>query len=675
MMRQKNILNQTTLIQKVILMLPWAIILLGVGITLFIWNQQKNLVEVNAAARYERELERTRAEIFTRFRSYDNLHASSRGLFMGSDGVSRDEWRDYVLGLDIQVRYPGINGVGFIEYVPQSRRAEFEAEIRGYNPALSVRQIPPGNLTENDFAYIIKYAEPASQNEKGIGYDITGEPQRREAADKARDNGRSTLTKQTIKLEESDLETGLVLYTPVYRRGAPVNTTEEQRTALVGWVYSPIKLSEMLKDVLGQNANDFAFRLYDGYTAQSENLLYSSPLKNGLSPDYNSNYTRRMTLSLENRVWMLEFFTLPGFSNSANLDQPNTLLMVGVIATLILFVMALWMADAQVTNTQITSQRNAELQNALSELEERQQTGQNVSAKVLNLAVALNAAAGQQSESSQEQVMLVGEVSGSLSELSSAAVNIDEMAARVSNLAQTVAADSCQIETTTQLSAGQSEQGLRCIENTLSASREVSALYQQLLLLFDEWTRRNTDMRLILRLLNQIANETHLLALNAAIEAAGAGERGDRFKVVAQNIRVLAGRSATASQEVVGIIGSVEEVARNAQELVQNGNAKTEIMANTIEETSLVIRQMRAVTEQAEKQASSINRSIGEVTALIETIRGATGQQRAANEQVVEAIAGLNEVARQNDVSSRQLSDAALNLENLSQKLTLKLAA
>ena len=69
--------------------------------------------------------------------------------------------------------------------------------------------------------------------------------------------------------------------------------------------------------------------------------------------------------------------------------------------------------------------------------------------------------------------------------------------------------------------------------------------------ILNEFSLKSAKMRTILDLLKSIAAETHLLSLNASIEAAGAGEQGVRFGVVAQEVKHLATRSSSASKEVV----------------------------------------------------------------------------------------------------------------------------
>ncbi len=135
----------------------------------------------------------------------------------------------------------------------------------------------------------------------------------------------------------------------------------------------------------------------------------------------------------------------------------------------------------------------------------------------------------------------------------------------------------------------------------------------------------------IIQVIEDIAFQTNLLALNAAVEAARAGEHGKGFAVVAEEVRSLAGRTAEASKETAPLIEKSVNYAAGGKEAV----------------------------DRAAKTLGKIAESAREVSSLVESIKGASGDQAAGVAQISQAMAGIGDVTQKNVEVSNQVGEIA----------------
>ncbi|MEI7643011.1 MAG: methyl-accepting chemotaxis protein [Chloroflexales bacterium] len=247
----------------------------------------------------------------------------------------------------------------------------------------------------------------------------------------------------------------------------------------------------------------------------------------------------------------------------------------------------------------------------------------------------------QQASGATEQASAVSQVSTTIEELGSTARQIAQASEHVALAAQ---------QTLENLSSGQGavDESIQAMERIRGRVQDVSTRVLSL-------GERSQQIGEIIDLIDDISDETHLLALNAAIEAAGAGEHGRRFAVVAAEVKSLANRTLAAAKEVKGVIAEIRQATSAAVLAAEEGSKAVERGVELAHRAGQVMDNIVMVAERTAQSAAEIGL--------------ATAQQQSASEQVVETMREVAGVARQSALGARQMAESAATLTAIADRL------
>jgi methyl-accepting chemotaxis protein len=260
---------------------------------------------------------------------------------------------------------------------------------------------------------------------------------------------------------------------------------------------------------------------------------------------------------------------------------------------------------------------------------------------VQSSSAELQAAANQQVSGAKEQATAMNEITTTISELLATSRQIAESAQRVA-----------QVSTQTASAARNGDDTVHKTQESVGTiKRQVDVIVGHMV----DLGKKSQQIGGILEIINELAEQTNILAINATIEAAGAGEMGRRFAVVADEIRKLADRVGGSTKEIRELVDDVR-AAVNTTVMATEGGSKA----------------VDAGTRQFGEVATSFKNIAGLVTTTSEAAREielSTKQQASAVEQVNLAVANVSQAAKETEASSSQTLQTSSQLTNLSRDL------
>lgn len=293
-----------------------------------------------------------------------------------------------------------------------------------------------------------------------------------------------------------------------------------------------------------------------------------------------------------------------------------------------------------------------------SSVEEVAQNTENLSHSVEETAASVEemlASIRQVTENTEMLAVSAEETTASISELSASVKEVEQRAVESARLAEKVSEEASVRGLSAAAEAGK---GMENIRMTVEATADV----------VNRLGKRSQEIGQILKVIDEVTDQTGLLALNAAILAAQAGEHGKGFAVVAEEIKELAERTAASTQEISNLIAAVQEETAQSVQSMSKGIKAVEAGSALVTVTSGVLQQVADTARQAAGMARAIEKTTGEqargvsqiseaavsIAHQIEQIAAAMQEQRRGSERIVQAAEKMRDITRHVSAATKE---------------------
>ena len=275
--------------------------------------------------------------------------------------------------------------------------------------------------------------------------------------------------------------------------------------------------------------------------------------------------------------------------------------------------------------------------------------------KSSRLVSSLREAIQQLSSSANEISAISSQQSSGATQQATAVQQATTTSEEIAVSAKQVAENSLRVETMAKQSSSATSEGTQAVnaanEGMSHLKEQVQSIAQSML----DLGENSQKIGGIVDIIDEISDQTNLLALNAAIEAAGAGEAGKRFSIVANEVKRLAERTVDATGQIKGLIDEIQKATNHSILLTEDGTKGVDSASNLVANISETL--------------TKIDSMVLETTHAAREIKLSTQQQTTASDQMAHTIAEVRDVANQVASSAEETAEAIAELTDLANRL------
>lgn len=313
-------------------------LLLGVTISILLWQMVHDWEETFSQNEFQKRSASHVASLQKELDRYLEVIESIAALYTSRPQVERQAFHAFTQGM--LERHPGIHALEWIPKVSDNKKALFERLARsdGFENFHITERQNQGKMipaARRQVYYPVYFVEPYRGNEQALGFDLASNPTRLAALERARDTGEMVSTARITLVQESASQFGFLIFQPIYRNGATVDSLQSRRDNLQGYALGVFRIGDIAQAALNSlDVHQISAYLVDESAPANEQLLYTSENGVGATRSYANSWQGK--ISIPGRQWTLYLTPTPGFNSQFSMWQSWTVLSGGLLFTLLL---------------------------------------------------------------------------------------------------------------------------------------------------------------------------------------------------------------------------------------------------------------------------------------------------------------------------------------------------